>query len=52
MTELDIQDLLRRYKAGDMTEEEAVHQIRSISFEDMGLQKSIIIANCVRGFPR
>ncbi|MGN8832085.1 nickel pincer cofactor biosynthesis protein LarB [Selenomonas montiformis] len=51
MTEPDIQDLLRRYKAGDMTEEEAVHQIRSIPFEDMGFAEVDHHRELRQGFP-
>ena len=51
MTEQDIAVLLRRYKDGGLSEEEAVQAMRSASFEDMGFAEVDHSREQRQGFP-
>ena len=51
MTEQDIAVLLRRYKAGGLSEEEVVKAMRSASFEDMGFAEVDHSREQRQGFP-
>ena len=51
MTEQDIAVLLRRYKAGGLSEEEVVQAMRSASFEDMGFAEVDHSREQRQGFP-
>ena len=51
MTEQDIAALLRRYKEGSLSEEEAVQAVRNVPFEDMGFAEVDHHRELRQGFP-
>ena len=51
MTEKDIAALLQRYKAGEISEEEAVQAVRNVPFEDMKFAEVDHHRELRQGFP-
>ena len=51
MTEKDIAEVLRKYKSGDSSEEEAVQALRELPFEDMGFAEVDHHREMRQGFP-
>lgn len=51
MTEKDIAEVLRKYKSGDSSEEEAVRALRELPFEDMGFAEVDHHREMRQGFP-